>query len=361
MRKYTKIICCAISICALSVVSAFAFGGLTIEELIERYGISRQIDRVIDIREVMMSSAELTDLLPEEYRSPSLDDIIGDDSLSSLYKAWERNKTSLYKAGTTLWQEIAGISPQDITGPVMLGSGVASGKEFSILKDFDWTKDAKKQEDKSRRAVKEFYTGPEGEKSEFQKINEELDVLDINETIENIAEESLKDKYTDSMKDFGPEAVTSSAAALQGITHQPYAYADTGVQRAHVSDYTLNAAAGRIEKITKILADAEAVRKSTKFFEDRLRENMTEYAESENEFGGQGGAWKAVTAGYTTIARHNIDRQVLISQMYKLLALNIRMRNQYFATFMYDYVSFTRARLDKSLVEEQVNRNVEGH
>lgn len=358
LKRTIPIFLASALLCAVAAVSASAFGGLTIEELIERYGISRQSDRIVDIREVMMSSAELTDLLPEQYRSPVLNEIIGDESISSLWKSWEKNRDSLYKAGTTFWQELAGISPKEIIGSAMLSSGVGSGTEYSTLKNFDWQKDAVKQE-APRRTVREYYTAS-GEKSEFQKANEELDVLDINATIEEFANESMGDDYTESMKDFGPEAVTSSAVALAGIAQQPYAYSDTKVQRAHLSDYTLNAGGEKIEKIIDILAEAENIRSAAvKQFSDRLKETTGTYSAGYDEFGGQGGAWKATAAGYATIARHNLDRQMLIAQMYKLMALNIRMRNQYFSTFMYDYVTFTKNRLDEALEEERQNKGVD--
>lgn len=325
------IVCAALFFGTLAAVhpgtSDAFFGIITIEDLMEWFGVNRT-DRSKDIKDNMLKSVELTYILPElVFKGGDLTSMVGLGKLPEIpditkdFKGFEKELEKLYDLPGNFLDGITGKAFPDTA----LGGILSRGN--SAVKEADGINWKSYQEDPA--AVLGV--------SDKKPVKETR----IYKAVSDMIRKSWDKGKSPSFDEFDPSMFEgASTAAYFGTLTMPKAHLREGMMKG-AAQYGQDIKEGRIKKITELIAETEILASEIKKKIIEKEKNITDdLGNSVAKFAKDGGAWKGTASMYASIARQNVDSQMLIADLQALLRLRLRMKAQVSSLMLYDYVNY---------------------
>lgn len=299
---------------------AYAFG-LTIEDIMEREGISRT-DRVSDIRKLILDSLNLEVILPWENTSPNLDEIIGIDAFQDIWDAYKQVE-STYDTIENKYRSSSSSTKNLVDGLERLD--IVSTEYSREIQNTDVT-----------------------------NFNEYIETDDVTGKKTVNLYQAAKDKAEELWSGEGQETMRTIGAALQPFASANAAIGSTNVENAYeiayrqkaVADYAVKAGQDLIQNIIKDIAEANLLASKIKK-EGRLLNNnyMEAFSSNKDSLASEGGAWRAAASGYTVLSKLKLERDVLNTNIYRMFAIRFRIKAYTALTQVYDYAKFCHVAL----------------
>lgn len=325
------IICAALFFGTLAAVhpgtsNAF-FGIVTIEDLMEWFGINRT-DRIKDIKDNILRTAELTYILPElVFKGGDLTSMIGKvaglqiPDITKDFKDFEKELEELYDLPGSFLDGITGKAfPDTALGGILSRGNNAAKKADGISWDSYQEEPVAVLGGSDQAHVKETR---------------------IYKAVSDMIKESWDESESPSFEEFDPSMFEgASTAAYFGTLTMPKAHLREGMMKG-AAQYGQDIKEGRIKKITELIAETEILASEIKKKITEKEKNITDDLGGDvSQFAKDGGAWKGTASMYASIARQNVDSQMLIADLQALLRLRLRMKAQVSSLMLYDYVNY---------------------
>lgn len=324
MTKRLYFLMIALAVCLhFSAIKADAWG-LTIEDIMEREGISRT-DRVTDIRKLILEALHLEIILPWENYSPDLKEIIGEGAFNDIADAYNQAKET-YKSIERSYKNVE--SAYNSVNSVVSG-----------LERLDSVAD------KYADSIKETTNIDLSEFMETDAVTGSK-TIDLYKAAKEESERLWSKNGQDTMREIGaafqPFASAKAAIGANQVenSHEP-AYADKAV-----ADYAASAGQEMIQKIILNMAEAQVLADKIKAQGHKLNESyMGAYVERQSSFANPGGAWKATAAGYTTLNKLRLGKDDMMMSFYKMVKIRFKLKTYQALLKTYDYAEFCRTAL----------------
>lgn len=295
--------------------SAFAWG-LTIEDIMERYGISRT-DRTNDLRKLILDGLDLEVILPWENYSPDLSGIIDATGVGTIYnayqnleKSYETIESTYTSAGKSLSSLTSGLERLDSYTDKYLSSITSATKL-----DFD----SYLETDASVGGTS----------------------IDINKMLKEEAESTWSSSGQETMKNMN--------SALQPFASTKAALGATKVDNAHIDAYPkiaaahyANAAAAEIiEELITEMAKADVLAMKIKKQGHLLTETYLDaFADKQSSFTGSGGAWRATASAYAVMNKLRLGKDLMGANLYKMFTIRFKVKTYLALLETYNYVNY---------------------
>lgn len=300
---------------------AHAFFGLTIEDIMERCGISRT-DRIPDIKKLVIDALKLDKILPEEFKAPDISGLIDMTGVNSLVNSYN-NLNSAYKSINKTYETIQGL-PKSVMGDL---SGLAS--EFSQLANL------------SAVNVHSYSDALNIDWSKYAKTDKELEFesIDVYKAVTDRAKELYGDKET-LLKNANASMLPGSSleAALGAVS----AGTTSGAKMNKVAaDFASESKKEIIERVLNDMTHAELLRDKIKESSRKQNALITDaLADSSSSLGGSGAAWKASAAGIAATARLRTVKNSMMTGVFGLMRLRVKINSQLVLLGLYDYADY---------------------
>lgn len=307
-------------------IAAPAWGwGLTIEDLMEREGISRT-DRIDDLRKLILDAYNLEKVLPWENFAPDLEGLIGTEAVSAIKSAYEEFSSAydaieeIYGTGEKLTDAAGGL-PEGLTADVAKQWGRlteltdAAGEAVSDALALDWKK--YKKDDAS--------TG--------------VGTIDVFEAVKESAEKKWEGGKSRILETGTAQTPGAAAAAALGSARTEGAHEI--YQRKAVSDFAVKAGQEQAELIIKDIAAAQAaaaaIKKKGRGAGDAY---MGTLAGRQDSLASSGAAWRAASASYAALSKLRGVKDIMAAEILYMAKIKFRLRAREAVLGLSDYVNF---------------------
>ena len=303
--------------------------GLTIEDLMERQGISRT-DRVIDIRKLVLDALNLEVVLPWENSSPDLEDIIGSGAFNDISDAYTKAKDTYktiersYKNVENAYNTTEGTLSSVVNGLERLDTITGTySAEIQNIGNIDFSQYAKEDPE----------TGTQ--------------TIDLYEEAIESAEKNWQGEGRQIMREIGiAHQPFGSAKAALGASRVENSH-ETAYSDKAVADFATKAGNMMVQNIIKDMAEAQVLANKIKIQGRELNESyMKAYSDNQSTYVAPGGSWRATAAGYTTLNKMKLGKDSMTGNLYKMMKLRFRIKSYAALMKTYDYAEFCRTALN---------------
>lgn len=324
------------------------FGTLTIEDLMERYGITR-MDRIEDMLYNAQKIHELVIELPTQFTSANLTSLLGVDAVKNLPKELESYK-EVFHLDLNLWDWLTGKENKTTAAGVMhnKASAISEGGAEQVEK---FRNKANKDNIKVNSDI--------NKNNEVLKRNLGKDYVDINALARGVVKDTYGDKYTKGMEQLDPSMLPAAEGlAVTGILAQPLSYSPYYMKR-DISHYTDKIAEEQLLHIVKLQAEADAIKELMKKEVGEGTQKILDTLSKDGvkmTGGNAGMAWKSTASSLAASgAMQNITQKGYL-YLQDMLRIKIQIKAQTSALLLSDYANFCYKKMENYNVIDNIEK-----